>query len=616
MSKYKCKICGNEFDRVGNGVYCPGPHYRPCPVCGKPVEYHRPSDPVTCCSAECSNKLTLQSKMNGVTRICKECGKQFKPKNGTQVYCPGPHTTRCKICCKLIEYTCSPKEKPVYCSKACRNIGKQQTVKSRYGVNNVSELQSVKDKISVANSSETVKAKREMTCMQRYGVQNVSQNAEIRNKLSTIMKSDRYLTNRANTCLAKYGTVSPMQNEEIKQKQIESNIDKYGTPGHPWTQSTYSKIVSNSNKLKSYIEFKNDPKQYIESNYASKPSIFELQSDLGVTDTPIYDILIANNCADAISHNYSSIEVEVVDFLTSTCPSIQIIQNDRTIIKPLELDIYLPEYKLAIECNPAATHNSSIQDPWGSGIKHYKYHQNKSIQCQKAGVFLFHIFGYEWKNNRYVIQSMIKNLLNKNDFHYGARQCYICNLNSKDCNDFLIKNHRQGATQSSVRLGLRLKHTDELVSVMTFGKPRNALGINNNTSKDDWELSRFCNKQNTTVVGSASKLFKYFISNYEFNTIFSFSDFAHTRGNLYKKLGFSYIHTSAPNYVWCTIDDSIHMNRVSCQKRNLRRLFNDDSIDTDNLTERQIMESHNFVQVYDSGVIRWEYYNLHSGEIK
>lgn len=36
-----------------------------------------------------------------------------------------------------------------------------------YGVNNVSELQSVKDKISVANSSATVKAKREMTCMQR-----------------------------------------------------------------------------------------------------------------------------------------------------------------------------------------------------------------------------------------------------------------------------------------------------------------------------------------------------------------------------------------------------------------------------------------------------------------
>lgn len=65
--------------------------------------------------------------------------------------------------------------------------------------------------------------------------------------------------------------------------------------------------------------------------------------------------------------------------------------------------------------------------------------------------------------------------------------------------------------------------------------------------------------------------------------------------------------------MWCTIDDSIHMNRVSCQKRNLRRLFNDDSIDIDNLTERQIMESHNFVQVYDSGVIRWEYYNLHRG---
>lgn len=31
-------------------------------------------------------------------KICKECGREFTPKCGTQVYCTGPHTSICVIC--------------------------------------------------------------------------------------------------------------------------------------------------------------------------------------------------------------------------------------------------------------------------------------------------------------------------------------------------------------------------------------------------------------------------------------------------------------------------------------------------------------------------------------
>ena len=48
-------------------------------------------------------------------------------------------------------------------------------------------------------------------------------------------------------------------------------------------------------------------------------------------------------------------------------------------------------------------------------------------------------------------------------------------------------------------------------------------------------------------------------------------------------------------------------SRVQCQKRNLRKLFHDDSIDIEHKTEREIMLEHGYVQVFDSGVIRWEY---------
>lgn len=222
MGKYICKICGKEFDRAGNGVYCPGPHYRPCPVCGEPVEFHRPSEAVRCCSKECVDILSARSKMNKPQRVCEECGRLFTPMQASQKYCKGPHITLCEVCGKEISYTCSPNEKPRHCSQACINVAHESTVVAKYGVHNVSEIAEVRAKISEANRSEDVRSRREATCLARYGETNVSKNADIKLHLSRIMKSDTYLANRKLTCRIKYGFDSPMQNDEVKKKQRAS----------------------------------------------------------------------------------------------------------------------------------------------------------------------------------------------------------------------------------------------------------------------------------------------------------------------------------------------------------------------------------------------------------
>lgn len=38
-------------------------------------------------------------------RKCVECGKEFIPKSGTNVYCPGPHVSTCEYCGKQFEYS-------------------------------------------------------------------------------------------------------------------------------------------------------------------------------------------------------------------------------------------------------------------------------------------------------------------------------------------------------------------------------------------------------------------------------------------------------------------------------------------------------------------------------
>lgn len=547
-----------------------------------------------------SRKLTFKS-----TRICKECGKEFYPRSGTQVYCSGPHITHCEECGKDIEYTCSPKEKPRFCSTQCRELHKKKSNLMKYGVENVSQLDSVKQKISQKNRSQDVRTRREQTCLERWGTKNPAQNEGIRKKMSDIMKSEEYLLNREQTCLQRYGYSTPMLNPAVQEKRRQTNLKKYGCYGRSYKSSDYAAIMVDGSKSDEYMLFKSDPANYIRTHYDSKPTVRQLENDLGVTNTPIYDILIENNCRDTVEHNASQIEVEVLKFLKSLDLNTQIIKNDRTQIKPYELDFYIPEYRFAIECNPASTHNSSTA--WFGDKKPYSYHKMKTDLCEAKEIFLFHIFGYEWTLKQDIIKSMIRNILHSNFNTLGARQTYVDdNVSFDECKKFLNENHRQGNTSSSVRIGLRLKSDDSLVSIMTFGRLRNTMGRTKD-SNDDYELSRFCNKLNTSVSGGASKLFKYFIDNYSFNAIVSFSDRSHTKGSIYEILGFNKSGTVNPGYFWTDIYDTKYINRVSCQKRYLKNLLKDDSIDL-SLTERELMESHGYVRTYDSGLIKWVYH--------
>ena len=600
MGKYICKICGKEFDRIGNAVYCPGPHYRPCPICGEPVEFHRLSESVKCCSKECTDILSARSKQK--LKICKECGREFISNQASHVYCSGPHHTTCVICGKEFEYTCSPKEKPNTCSRECQEVLRSQTAMTRYGVANVSELDEVKHKISVANRSEAVAAIRRVTSLARWGVDNPAKNLSVRSRMSEIMKTDKYLSHRAETCREKYGYTTPMLNPDVLARRRSTNLDRYGCLGHVISEKEMAGKMIDGSKVKEFLAFKQDPQTYIESHYADLPTVSQLELDLGVTNTPIYDILVAHNCQDMIARYSSSMESEIVLWLRELKSDIQIVRNDRTIIKPQEIDIYLPEYGIGIECNPTATHNSSVADPWGAPPKSYKYHWYKSQLAASAGIFLFHVFGYEWIHKQAAIKSMIANLIGITPSRIAARNTTVVELSDQECKQFLDTNHRQGQVTARVCLGL--KYADQLVSVMTFNHLRASMGKSTQDSDDSWELSRFCNALNTSVVGGASKLFKYFIEHHCPSTVISFSDRAHTRGQLYSILGFTQYSETLPGYVWVEQHDRTYYHRVRCQKRFLKQLLNDESIDLSQ-TEREIMESHGFVRVYDSGVIKW-----------
>ena len=166
----------------------------------------------------------------------------------------------------------------------------------------------------------------------------------------------------------------------------------------------------------------------------------------------------------------------------------------------------------------------------------------------------------------------------------------IKEVSSKDSREFLNNNHLQGYCNSKVRLGLY--YNDELVSLMTFGKPRF-------NKKCEWELLRFCNKLNTSVVGGASKLFKHFVDTYKPSNMLSYSNIAKTTGKMYEKLGFENNGVTQPDYVW--VKSFTVLSRYQCQVKVLKEQGFDVKV-----SEDDTMRQRGFYKLYGCGNFIWE----------
>ena len=272
-------------------------------------------------------------------------------------------------------------------------------------------------------------------------------------------------------------------------------------------------------------------------------------------------------------------ELEVVDYINSIYDG-EIKQSVRSILKGKEIDIYVPEKNFAIEYNGLYTHSH----------KDKKYHLEKTEGCQKQNIFLFHIFSHQWQQKQEICKSMIHNKLGLNTNKIYARKCDIRNVDASEKNLFLNNNHIQGKDSSTIKLGLY--YSDELVSLMTFGKSRY-----NKTTQ--WELIRFANKTFTSVIGGFNKLLSYFKRNFNSNIV-SYADRCYSQGNIYENNGFDLVRKNPPSYHYVDKNCLNVFHRYSFQKSMLKdklEMFNE------NLTEWENMVANGWRRYWDCGTL-------------
>ena len=119
-------------------------------------------------------------------------------------------------------------------------------------------------------------------------------------------------------------------------------------------------------------------------------------------------------------HGVSNQEKNLLNYIREIYTE-EIIENDKSIISPQELDIVLPKLKLAFEFDGTYWHmDSRIYDPTEinktknmTAKEIWEYDRKKDTLCEQQGYKLYHIKEIDWINDNINTKKFIKNIISE-----------------------------------------------------------------------------------------------------------------------------------------------------------------------------------------------------------
>lgn len=508
----------------------------------------------------------------------------------------------CKICGKETTFVSVAAGYREYCCRKCMNSDPDKKTK----VKNTC----IKKYGGMGFASKDIYEKVAETNLKRYGVENAKSNPDISKKQQQTY-IEKYggiggasaicREKQKQTMMKKYGVEYSHQNPEILSKSQATVMEKYGVTN----PCLLGQDKLKETKLKQSQQSYPDVVGYTVNGdwICSCPhleSCQECDSKIYITPKNIHRDRFKNGtelCTNLLpvgnpAHT-STYEETIQGWLDEM--GIHYETNNRVIIAPKELDIYIPEKKMAIEINGCYWHSDQE--------KPKKYHINKYLACREKGIQLIQIWEDWMVNKEDIVKSFLTSKLGCCKKTIFARKCQVQEIEGSLANQFLNENHIQGKCSSNYRLGLY--YEGKLVAVMCFNK-RSALSGPKKIVDSEAELIRFCNIKDHRVIGGASKLLKHYIQQFHPSRVTSYSANDISDGQLYRTLGFYPAKDVSEAYwyiepgTYKRIHRSIFTRSGICRKWPGEFDINDRS-----WTEHAVMDAKGYFRIYDSGTTRW-----------
>lgn len=272
----------------------------------------------------------------------------------------------CKHCGKQLteQQTISGGE---YCCIQCRNKAygeiNKQVFREKYGVDNPSQLTSVKQK-------------KRQTTINHYGVANPLQSEFVQQKIKQTIQT-------------KYNSDHCQRVDMIRKQTIKTHRQHY-----------YPTLVSKLADKQITLDM--TKQQYVESQVLSfKCDRCGIQWQTEQSNPQkIY-------CPKCNQFNFKSVQEKQIVQLIKQHYDGTVIENDRSILGGKELDIWLPNLRLAIEYNGNYWHSLQFNND-------IDYHNNKTVLCQSKSITLIHVFEYVWQIDSQLVTNVILDKLGCN----------------------------------------------------------------------------------------------------------------------------------------------------------------------------------------------------------
>ena len=352
------------------------------------------------------------------------------------------------------------------------------------------------------------------------------------------------------------------------------------------------------------LEGSPDKDKVLSGELKSHDKAYFVCKDHGLYHQLIYDPLYGRGCPTCASNFTSNREKVVYQYLISE--GIRVIKNDRNLLSDsgnYELDLYLPDHKVAFEFNGYLYHCSGSKTEYGYGGKSKYYHRDKTEACLSKGVRLYHI----WEDCSDILCiSLVKAKLGLCDRVY-ARKCDVVKLKRDEEKSFFSLNHVAGYTQSSRCFALKLN-----------GEVKCALSLRRNFNHE-YEIARFATQVNIEVVGGYSRLLscvKRFLIENGITKLVSYCDrdlSPDRNNNFYANHGFKFVSESSLIMKYYSLRSTevngrhykTHqiVDRFSLRKQILVKELGDKY--KEGMTEQECAELLGFRPVYNSGNFKY-----------
>lgn len=506
------------------------PTEKTCPICGNTIKWGRYSyNYATYCGPSCSSQ-SEEVRSAAIERSIAKSGYEH--------------------------HTQAPEHKAAY----------RKLMIERYGVSSFSQ-------------TDEFKARSVATFLDRYGVTNPMKNSQVKAKTvetnmvrygaSHALKTEPVKQQQRETNMARYGGPSPTNSPEVRSKQIDTMNDRYGVANAKHMHMTQAQlsVLRDPTKLEQLCE---------------KMSADHIAAHLDVDVTTVYGYIHRHGLASVYLKSTSGVERMVAEYVGSL--GVTMVRNTRSIIAPLELDIYLPEHNIAIEVNGVYFHSEIV----GKGAE---YHYNKWRMCYDKGIQLLSYFDDEINASWPVIKAQIAESVGKTTAKLiYAQDCMIDEIEySCAIKDFVNSNSIYHAPDHVTKV-LVARYGERIAATLCLEEAGGCTHI----------VSYACDIE-CIVDGMLERFVSYYAKTYNFKgTVCVVSDNCHSNGAIYKQAGFLKHSDIPPDFMYFRSGP-----REAKSRYTLDSIAAQFDVTVDGMTEWDLLQQQGYSRVWDCGKIKW-----------